>query len=116
MVESECERHGAAKRMPDDDRTLQPQRLTKAADDPRLGGKRRQCFVRPQRVAAAGPVENDDAEVVPEPSEQRMRKVENLTGEPMNEQQHRPAALVDIVQAHAVDIDEFSAWRQIGFY
>jgi hypothetical protein len=34
----------------------------------------------------------------------------------MNEQQRRPAAFVDIVQPHPVDIDEFSARRQVRFH
>ena len=68
MIESERERDRAAERMADDHRPLQPERLAKAADDARLGGERRQRRVRPQRIAAAGPVEDDDTEIVREPA------------------------------------------------
>src|SRR5262249_40165312 len=98
MIECKRERNRAAERMPDDHRTLQSKRLTKAADDARLRGERRQRLVRPQRIAAARPVENDDAEIVRKATEQRMREVEDLAGKAMNEHKRRPAALVDIVQ------------------
>src|SRR6516162_9935078 len=109
MIESKCERNRAAERMPDDHRTLQPERLTKVADDARLRGERHQRLVRPQRIAAAGPIENDDAEIARKATEQRMREVQDLAGKPMNEHKRRPVAFVDIVQPHAVNIDEFAA-------
>ena len=82
MIESKCERNRAAERMPDDHRTLQPERLTKVADDARLRGERHQRLVRPQRIAAAGPIENDDAEIARKATEQRMREVQDWPASP----------------------------------
>jgi hypothetical protein len=116
MIESKRERNRAAERMPDDYWTLQSERLTKAADEARLRGERGERLVRPQRIAAAGPVENDDAEIVRESAEQRMREVEDLAGKPVDDHKRRPAAFVDIVQPRAVNIDEFAARRHIRFH
>jgi hypothetical protein len=52
---------------------------------------------------------------VRKPVEQRMREVVDLAGEPMNEQKRRAAALVEIVQPRAVNIDELSARRYFLF-
>ena len=45
-----------------------------------------------------------------------MREVEDLAGKPMNEHKRRPATFVDIVQPHAVNIDEFAARRHVRFH
>src|SRR5262249_49332688 len=86
--------------------------LAETADHPRLGADRRRCFRRPRGITAAGPIQNDDAEALPQLADERMGKVMHLAGTAVNEQQGRSSAFIEIVDARAVDVDEPPARRQ----
>src|SRR5215472_18635221 len=99
--------------MADNQRPSELQLLTETTDRQRLGADRRRCFRRSRGITAAGPIQNDDTEVMPQLVEQRMGKVVHLAGKPVNEQQDRSGSFIEIVDARAVDVDETSLRRQL---
>src|SRR5262245_57947817 len=99
--------------MPDNQRPPKPKLLAETTDNLRLGADRRRCLRRSRGIAAAGPIQNDDAEVAPQLAEQRMGKVMHLAGKAVNEEQGRSGSFIEIVDARSVDVDETSARRQL---
>src|SRR5258708_34986027 len=90
--------------------------LAETTDDPRLGADRRRRVGRSRRITAAGPIQNDDAEIMPQLSEQRIGKIMHLAGKAVNKQQGRPGPFIEIMDARAVNVDETSARRQLLFH
>src|SRR5215467_5803251 len=98
--------------MADNQRPSELQLLAETTDRQRLGADRRRCFRRSRGITAAGPVENDNAEVALQLAEHRMGKVMHLAGKAVNEQQDRSFSFIEIVDARAVDVDETPERRQ----
>ena len=101
--------------MTDDERSLEAQLFNKARDGARLSTDRSRGLPRACRIAAARPIQNDNAVLALEFVEQRMGEHAGLPGEPVNQQQCWARAFVEIVDARAVDFDEVSMGRQSLF-
>ena len=83
----------------------------KRDDDARLLADARAGAGRAHRIAGTRPVERDEAVAVGQPAEQRMPELMELRAEPMDEDDRPPLARFDVVDAVAVDVDEFAGWR-----
>jgi hypothetical protein len=116
MVQCQRQRDGSAHRVADDQRSLKPERLAEAGDRICLSDERRRRVRGPCGIAAAGPIQNDDAVIALQPVEQRMREIEHLAGEIVNQEKRRARAFVEVVEARAVNIDEAAARRHSLFH
>ncbi len=116
MVQCQRQRYGAAQRVADNQRSLKPKRLAEAGDCKRLVVERCRCAGGPRGIAAAGPIQNDDAVLARQPVEQRMREIVHLAGETVNQEKHGARAFVEVVDACAVDVDEAAPRRHPLFH
>ena len=87
MIERDTQRQRAAERMPDEQRPLQPQRGDEAREDLGLAGEVGLCRAGRHRIAGAGPIDCDDAEIGLEPFGQRVGEVAKLPAQSVDEQQ-----------------------------
>ena len=101
--------------MPDQQRLLQPEPVDEADDDARLLAQARAGAGRAHRIAGTRPVERDEPVAVGQPAEQRMTELMELGAEPMDEDDRPPLARFNVVNAVAVDVDEFAGWRNHFF-
>jgi hypothetical protein len=115
VVQCQRERDSPAQRVANDQRPLKPERLTEVRNRAHLGAERRRCVRGPGGIAAAGPIQNDDAVVLLQPIEQRMGEVVHLAGETVNQEKRGARAFIEIVDARAVDVDETAARRHLLF-
>ncbi len=109
IVERHRKRDGAAERMADEQRLLQPQRLDEAHRLPRLLGK---PPVEPHaacRIARTRPVDGDQPITFAELFHQWPPQVMQRAAETVDHHDRPPLAALDIMDAVAVDRDERSA-------
>ncbi len=89
MFQRQHQRNRPAERMADDQRPLEPKPLDEPGDGSGLRAKRGRCFAGAGGIATAGPIQNNDAVIVLEPIEQRMREVVHLAAEAVDEHEWR---------------------------
>ena len=115
MVQCQRQRDRAAQRMADDQRPLEAQAPRRSGRLCAPGRRSPPTPRGPRGIAAAGPVQNDDAKLAPQPAEQRMREIVHLAGKAVNQQKRRARAFVEIVDARAVDVDETARAAAVAF-
>src|SRR5580704_15930943 len=111
MVESDCERDRAAQGVTNHKRTLEPYRVHEFDDQAPLGGQPGGRAGRARRIARAGPINRDHAELVGQQIDERMREVSHLPCQAVDQKDCRTAATIQIMDAGAVHINELSKRR-----
>jgi hypothetical protein len=100
--------------VPDDQRTLQPERAHEFCKRRSLRGQVGWSAVGALRVAATGPVHDDHSKIVRELAGKGVGEMHQVAGEAVDHhERRRRAAEIDIVNALTTDFDELAARRQL---
>ena len=114
VIEREGERDHRAHRMADDYRLFDAELGERRVEQLRLGRRRPEAIARPGAVAKAGTIERDHAVIARQAVEQAARLEVALRDHVAVDQHDRgPFALLDNMQAHAVDLEQAAGGRVV---
>lgn len=121
MVEPDRERDRAAHRVPDDERAVEFQRSDHFGHDLSLRAEAGVGGGGAGRIARSGTIDRDDPELIRETVDERVGEIPQLAAEAVDQEQRRARALVDVVDALTIELEEAPAGgerrsRPVGRY